>query len=41
MPVPDAWPLQNPVLATVGWIVVLLVVFVPMAIHRYKKAVSR
>jgi ABC-type multidrug transport system permease subunit len=41
MPVPDAWPLQHPVLATVGWIVVLLVVFVPMANHRYKKAVSR
>ncbi|HET9516653.1 MAG TPA: ABC transporter permease [Actinoplanes sp.] len=41
MPVPDAWPLQHPVIATVGWIVVLLVVFVPMAMHRYKKAVSR
>jgi len=23
------------------WVVVLLTVFVPMAIHRYKKAVSR
>jgi ABC-type multidrug transport system permease subunit len=41
MPVPDAWPLQNPVIATVGWIVVLLVIFVPMANYRYKKAVSR
>ncbi len=40
-PAPEALPLQHPVIATVGWIVVLLVIFVPLAIHRYKKAVSR
>ncbi|MBP1160895.1 ABC-2 type transport system permease protein [Rhodococcus sp. PvR044] len=39
--VPDVWPLQNPVVASLAWIVGILVVFVPFAIHRYKKAVSR
>ena len=41
VPPPDAWPLQRPVLASLLWIAVILVVFVPMAIQRYKKAVSR
>ena len=41
VPPPDAWPLQNAVLMSLIWVVVLLVVFVPMAVHRYKKAVSR
>jgi ABC-2 type transport system permease protein len=40
-PPPDAWPLQNPVLTSLVWIAILLVVFVPLSIHRYKKAVSR
>ena len=41
MPAPQAWPLQHPVTATLGWIVLLLLIFVPMATYRYKKAVSR
>ena len=41
MPPPQAWPLQNPILATLLWIALMLIVFVPFAIHRYKKAVSR
>lgn len=41
MPTPQAWPLQNPILASLLWIALMLVVFVPFAIHRYKKAVSR
>jgi ABC transporter DrrB family efflux protein len=40
-PAPEAWPLQHPVIATLGWTVVLLLVFVPLAIQRYRKAVSR
>jgi ABC-2 type transport system permease protein len=38
---PDAWPLRHPVIATLGWTVLLLLIFVPLAIQRYKKAVSR
>jgi ABC-2 type transport system permease protein len=41
MPAPEAWPLQNPILATLGWTVIILLIFVPMAINRYRKAVSR
>jgi len=40
-PVPDAWPLQNAGLASVIWIVVILVIFVPFAISRFKKAAAR
>jgi ABC-2 type transport system permease protein len=38
---PSAWPLQHPVFTSLAWVVVLLLIFVPMAIHRYKQAVSR
>ncbi|WP_149361932.1 ABC transporter permease [Lolliginicoccus suaedae] len=41
MPAPEAWPLQNPVLASLAWTAIILVIFVPFAIHRYQKAVSR
>jgi ABC-2 type transport system permease protein len=32
----DAWPLQHPVVATLAWSLLLLVVFVPAAVHRYR-----
>jgi ABC-2 type transport system permease protein len=41
VPPPDAWPLQRPVVTSFAWIAVILVIFVPLAIQRYKKAVSR
>jgi ABC-2 type transport system permease protein len=41
MPVPDARPLQHPVLASLLWIALILAVFVPLGTWRYKKAVSR
>ncbi|MDX5311066.1 MAG: ABC transporter permease, partial [Rhodococcus sp. (in: high G+C Gram-positive bacteria)] len=40
-PVSDAWPLQNPILASLLWTAAMLIVFVPFAIRRYQKAVSR
>jgi ABC transporter DrrB family efflux protein len=40
-PPPDAWPLQHPVRTSLIWITALLMIFVPLAVHRYKKAVSR
>ncbi|GEM31667.1 transport permease protein [Nocardia neocaledoniensis NBRC 108232] len=40
-PVSEAWPMQHPVLTSVVWIVVILVVFVPLAQVQYKKSVSR
>lgn len=41
VPPPDVWPLQNPVLASLMWTALMLIVFVPFAIRRYQKAVSR
>ena len=41
MPQPDVWPLQNPILATVLWLLVILAIFVPLSVRQYKKAASR
>jgi ABC-2 type transport system permease protein len=41
MPVPDAWPLRHSVLASLIWTAIILAIFVPLAIVRYRKAVSR
>ncbi|MFD1146269.1 ABC transporter permease [Saccharothrix hoggarensis] len=40
-PVPDVWSLQHPVLTTLIWVAVFLLVFVPLAIRQYRKAVAR
>jgi ABC transporter DrrB family efflux protein len=40
-PDPTAWPLQNPVLYTLLWAVVVLIVFVPLANRQYRRAASR
>ncbi len=37
-PEPSAWPLQNPVLYTLLWIVGIVAVFGPLSVNRYKKA---
>jgi len=41
VPGPDAWPLQHPVVTSLAWIAVMLIVFVPLSVQRYKVAVSR
>ncbi|MBJ8346421.1 ABC transporter permease [Antrihabitans sp. YC2-6] len=41
VPISDAWPIQNAELASLLWMAVMLIVFVPLAIWRYQKAVSR
>nr|WP_199432032.1 ABC transporter permease [Qaidamihabitans albus] len=33
-----AWPLANPVLATVGWSVLLLAIFIPLSVRRFRTA---
>ena len=35
-PGPTVWPLQNPVLYTLIWVVVIIAIFAPLAVHRYK-----
>ena len=40
-PPPEAWPLANPVLYTLIWVVVIIAVFAPLSVARYKKAQQR
>lgn len=41
MPPPDAWPMEHPVVTSLLWSAFFLVVFVPLAVRRYRKATSR
>jgi ABC transporter DrrB family efflux protein len=40
-PEPTAWPLDNPILYTLIWTLVILAVFVPLSVSRYKKAANK
>jgi ABC transporter DrrB family efflux protein len=40
-PEPTAWPLQNPVLYTLIWVVVIVGVFAPLAVARYQRTAAR
>jgi ABC transporter DrrB family efflux protein len=40
-PPPEAWSLQNPVLYTLLWVVLILAVFVPLSVRQYKRAGTR
>ncbi len=40
IPVPDAWSMQHPVLYTLIWVVIILVVFVPLSVAQYRRASS-
>ncbi|MDK1471842.1 ABC transporter permease [Streptomyces sp. 549] len=40
-PEPEVWPLQYPVLSAFLWVALILVIFVPLSIRRYAKAVGR
>ncbi|MFD8004978.1 ABC transporter permease [Streptomyces mirabilis] len=37
-PVPDAWPMQHPVLASLLWSVLIVVVFRTLAVRKYRRA---
>jgi ABC-2 type transport system permease protein len=37
----DAWSLQNPVVYTLIWIVVILAVFVPLSVRQYRRATAK
>jgi ABC-2 type transport system permease protein len=39
--VPNYWSLQHPVVYTLGWVVLLLLIFIPLSVRQYKKAASR
>jgi ABC-type multidrug transport system permease subunit len=35
--VPDVWMLQHPVLSSLAWAAVLMAIFVPLSVRRYKR----
>ena len=37
----SAFPMQNPILTSVLWIALILVIFIPLGVSRYRKAASR
>jgi ABC transporter DrrB family efflux protein len=37
-PEPAAWPLQNPVLYTLIWVVIIIAVFAPLSVARYQRS---
>jgi ABC transporter DrrB family efflux protein len=39
--VPHYWSLEHPVLYTLGWVVLLLVIFIPLSVLQYKRGASR
>ncbi len=40
-PEPTAWPLQNPILYTLIWVVILIGIFAPLSVRQYKRANKR
>ncbi|MDH2413604.1 ABC transporter permease [Nocardioides sp. CER19] len=40
-PVADAWSIQHPVIYTLIWVAIILIVFVPLSIRLYQRAASR
>ena len=41
LPPPDIWPAQHPVVYSLIWIVVILIVFVPLSVRKYESAAAR
>jgi ABC-2 type transport system permease protein len=37
----SAWPLENPIAASLLWVVVILAIFVPLSVRQYRRAASR
>lgn len=40
-PKSDAWSMQHPVVTTLAWVVIILLVFIPLALRQYQRTVSR
>ena len=40
-PEPTVWPLQNPVIYSIIWAVIIIAVFAPLAVRRYTKAAKK
>jgi len=41
LPPPDVWPAQHPVLYSLIWIVLILIIFVPLSVRKYESVAGR
>lgn len=41
VPAPSVWPLRNPILYTLIWVVLIIAVFAPLSVHRYRSMKNR
>jgi ABC-2 type transport system permease protein len=41
LPRPNAWPMQHPQMTALGWSVLLLVIFIPLSVRKYRAAAAR
>jgi ABC-2 type transport system permease protein len=39
--VPDSWPMQNPIVYTLLWVLLILLVFVPLSVRQYRRSTSK
>jgi ABC-2 type transport system permease protein len=40
-PIPNAWSMQHPELTALGWSLLLLVIFIPLSVRKYRAAAAR
>ena len=40
LPAPEAWPLQHPVTYALGWVAIILTIFVPLSVWQYKRSAT-
>ena len=40
-PPPEVWSLQNPVVYSLIWVVIILAIFIPLSVRQYRKAATR
>jgi len=40
-PIPDAWSMQHPEITALGWSLLLLVIFIPLSVRKYRAAAAR
>jgi ABC-type multidrug transport system permease subunit len=41
LPEPTSWPLQNPILYTLIWVALFILIFAPLSIRRYRTMAHR
>jgi ABC-type polysaccharide/polyol phosphate export permease len=41
VPTGGAWSLENPILYTLIWVVIILAIFVPLSVRQYNKSATR